>query len=85
MRKRVYFKLENQEAEHVALAGSFNEWDPEARVLKRGEEGVWRTFLSLEPGVYQYRFVVDGQWQNDPEASVVSNPFGTTNNVRMVG
>jgi len=34
----------------------------------------------LTPGRYEYRFLVDGQWRNDPEcAECVANPFGSEN------
>jgi hypothetical protein len=34
----------------------------------------------------QYRFLVDGEWQNDPNSpECVANPFGTSNCLRIVG
>jgi AMP-activated protein kinase-like protein len=34
----------------------------------------------LQPGHYEYRFVVDGQWQDDPMASrFAANSFGGLN------
>jgi hypothetical protein len=44
--------------------------------------GKWSAELLLAPGRYQYRFVVDGTWQDDPKAArFVANPFGGTNGV----
>ena len=83
-KKRVYFRLEAPEARAVALVGTFNSWDPEARVLKRDKSGVWKTWMMLEPGTYEYRFLVDGRWRNASDAEVVPNPFGTHNNVQAV-
>jgi hypothetical protein len=41
---------------------------------------------SLKPGTYHYRFVVDGEWRDDPECKVrLQNPFGTQNDVVQVG
>jgi hypothetical protein len=28
---------------------------------------VWTKILHLPPGTYQYRYVVDGEWREDPE------------------
>ena len=82
--KRVYFKLDTPEAKEVVLSGSFNNWETDSKRLKQDRKGVWRTWLMLEPGVYEYRFVVDGQWQNDPDAEVVPNAYGAQNSVRIV-
>jgi len=82
--KRVYFRLKAPDADQVVVVGSFNGWDPSGRPLKKGVWGVWRTHVLLEPGVYEYRFRVDGEWRNDPESEAVPNPYGTLNNLRVV-
>ena len=38
----------------------------------------------LEPGTYEYRYLVDGDWTNAPEAEEVENPFGGKNCVERV-
>ena len=39
-----------------------------------------------EPVKHNYRFLVDGQWQDDPACTIrVANPFGSENMVREVG
>ena len=83
-KKRVYFNLAVPDAEEVRLVGSFNNWDPEGRLLKRDKKGTWKTWMALEPGSYEYRFLVDGQWQNAPGAEVVPNPYGGQNCVQVV-
>lgn len=84
-KKRVYFKLKASGAEEVILAGTFNNWETHSCCLKRDKKGVWSASLMLEPGTYEYRFLVDRQWQNDPEAEVAApNPYGTQNCVRVV-
>ena len=83
-KKRVFFKVEAPEAREVILCGSFNDWDAHSRHLKRGKKGIWTTSMALEPGTYEYRFMVDGQWQNDPDAEVAPNPYGSQNSVRIV-
>lgn len=79
-KKRVGFKLNAPEAQEVFLAGSFNEWDEGARPLKKDAKGVWRTRISLEPGEYEYRFIVDGEWVDDPECEDrCENEYGICN------
>jgi 1,4-alpha-glucan branching enzyme len=53
--------------------------------MKKDKKGIWKATVSLAPGRYQYRFLIDGRWENDPACSdFVSNDFGTTNCVRIV-
>jgi len=73
-------------AQSVALAGDFNNWQPANTPMQRvGDSGVWQAKLKLSHGVYRYRLVVDGQWQQDPynERSEM-NPYGDYNSVLEV-
>ena len=83
-RRRVSFKLSAPEAQKVHLAGSFNEWDLASRILRRDTKGIWKTSMLLEPGTYEFRFLVDDEWRNDPEAEQVTNAFGSSNSLLTV-
>lgn len=48
-------------AKFVSLAGSFNDWSQWHHIMRR-QDGAWVCQLDLEPGIYQYKFVVDGIW-----------------------
>jgi hypothetical protein len=53
--------------------------------LIRKEDGIWQIKLKLEPGIYHYRFIVDGEWCDDPECTLrILNEFGTSNMLRKV-
>ncbi len=81
----VVFELDRPDASEVSVAGSFNEWDPEADPLTKGDNGIWRATLELEPGTYEYKFVVDGEWVTDPEnPETVPDPYGGENSVLTV-
>jgi 1,4-alpha-glucan branching enzyme len=72
-------------AEAVCIAGSFNDWHPQVTEMINVGGDRWAKALTLPPGRYEYRFVVDGQWKDDPAASdKVGNPFGTRNAVLNV-
>jgi anti-sigma factor RsiW len=77
----VELELADVSAQTVAVAGDFNGWD--SAQMKQGADGVWRVRLSLQPGRYQYAFVVDGEtWMPDPRAStVVDSGFSGANSV----
>ena len=84
-KKRVAFKLHAPEAGQVFVAGSFDDWDPTRRPMQQDSRGMWRTRVSLEPGEHEYRFVVDGDWQDDPACEErVANDFGLLNCVIRV-
>lgn len=71
------------EANSVRIAGNFNSWIPNNDYLMEPhEDGIWSKTLTLAPGEYQYKFVVDDIWiedQNNP--STVDNRFGGRNSV----
>jgi hypothetical protein len=53
--------------------------------MKKDKKGIWKTTASLKPGRYEYRFLVDGDWKNDPCCpGRVPNEFGSQNCVRIV-
>ena len=79
------FTLLAPQARSVFLSGDFNDWSVSSHPLKKDKGGMWKIAVSLAPGQYQYRFWVDGEWQNDPNSSeCVSNPFGTMNCLKSV-
>lgn len=72
-------------AQQVCLAGSFNDWNPTAMPMLHMSHDRWVKELSLPPGRYEYRFVVDGEWICDPAAvEKVPNLFGGLNGVFTV-
>jgi anti-sigma factor RsiW len=67
----------------VQAAGDFNGWNPSETPLEPTADGAWTVTLPLEPGRYEYQFVIDGeQWIGDPFAAEQSNDgFGSRNAV----
>ena len=82
----VRFVLYAPSARHVAVAGTFNQWDRNAAPLMRaGTTGVWMTTLALPVGQHQYAFVVDGErWVADPAAPAIDDGFGRRNSMVAV-
>ena len=82
---RVHVEFHHPTAQRIAIAGTFNDWRPEATPLVPLGEGRWIKELVLPAGTYEYRLVVDGQWMPDPQAAVnIPNPFGGLNSVLQV-
>jgi len=81
----VEFILNLPQAQSVAVAGSFNNWEPARTPLRKTDQGIWRTTAPLPAGRYEYRFVVDGEWLADPAAKEsMPNPYGGQNSIKVV-
>lgn len=81
----VHFEVTAPDAKSVCIAGPFNDWHPSVSPLIPLGNGHWVKRLTLAPGVYEYRFVVDGEWLPDPQAGdVIADPFGGWNSVVTV-
>jgi len=85
VRRKIEFLLTGNGATQVLLAGDFTAWQAEPVALKKNRRGVWSAKLPLAPGRYEYRYIVDGEWADDPNATLrVDNPFGTKNALIVV-
>jgi 1,4-alpha-glucan branching enzyme len=81
----ILFEFTDPLACSVSISGTFNDWHPNATPMLSVKDGHWAKRLTLPPGVYEYRFVVDGRWVSDPLASASApNPYGDLNSVRVV-
>ncbi len=78
----------------VSIRGSFNDWGETAMTEK---DGAWSVVLDLDPGEYQYKYFVNGEWPGNMETDLGGGPldpaadgyvddgYGGQNAVRIVG
>ena len=72
-------------ARQVLVTGDFTGWSAEGISMTKTATGDWKVVLKFFPGQYQYRILVDGQWQDHADAKKrIPNPFGTENCVLTV-
>lgn len=84
-KRKVAFSYEAPGAREVLLAGDFTGWQQAPVPLKKGKNGLWKATINLPPGRYEYRLLVDGQWQDDPQCpDRFPNQFGGENCVCVV-
>ncbi len=84
-KKQQKFSFAAPTAMSVQLVGNFTDWQARPISMQKGDDGIWHATLELEPGMHHYRFLVDGQWQDDPECMLrVPNPYGGQDAVRKV-
>jgi 1,4-alpha-glucan branching enzyme len=73
------------DANQVFVTGDFAEWDPSGKAMELDAEGVWRVVVELPEGDQLYKFVVDGNWMEDPDnPESVDDGYGGKNSVARV-
>ena len=79
-KKKVRIKLRDQGYSVVEIKGEMNNWNPSKLALDN--EGYWFSEIMLNPGKYQYKFIVDDKETNDPvNQDSISNGTGGYNSV----
>ena len=77
----IFFLRNNKNAGKVMLAGSFNNWEPDALAMTKTDSG-WIARVKLGPGKYWYKFIIDDRWTTDTDNRVSENDgLGNVNSV----
>ena len=84
--KKVSFELAVEPGSEVFVAGSFNDWDPrQHRMHDNPGSGHCKITLALPRGRHEYKFVVNGEWREDPNClESAPNSVGSLNSVISV-
>ena len=68
----------------VQIGGSLNSWNPSQHYFKLNGD-IWELDIDLEPGIYQYQLIADGNWFCDPDnPAKVDNGYGSYNSLLVV-
>lgn len=72
------FRYKAPDAQSVSLMGEFNNWKGVA--MAKESDGVWSVKVTLSPGTYGYKFLVNGKdWVFDPDNSNRKSVDGNEN------
>ena len=83
--KHQTFRCTAPEATSVLLVGDFTNWQQQPIPMHRRDGGAWMATVDLTPGEHYYRFMVDGEWRDDPECTKrAPNPYGSEDMVTHV-
>jgi len=77
----IRFSVNPQGSPHkVAVAGDFSHWQPLA--MRRQADGGFARTARVAGETFEYKFLVDGQWQTDPDHSHWAvSPLGSVNSL----
>jgi 1,4-alpha-glucan branching enzyme len=77
---------DREDVESVCVVGSFNDWDKRADPMTLRADGSYTARLSMVPGTYQYKYVIDGVlWLKDPiRPEAVSDGYWGENSILRV-
>jgi len=87
--REIVVRFRDAAATDVRIAGDFNGWVPDkgvhSLIESEGRARVWTKILQLPPGTYEYRYIVDGEWREDPSnPEAVPSSVGGRNSVLVV-
>jgi len=82
----IVFSYLGPDAQAVYIAGDFNNWNAQDLPMTRQDSGDWTISVPLDPGKYEYKFIADGNWIEDPDnPEKKSDPFGGSNSLVTIG
>ena len=78
----MYYDGTTKDGNTISVAGNFNDWTKDKDMMTMDEEGkgIWSvTLKGFTPGVYQYKFVINGgTWIADPLAKLTAPNDGNS-------
>ncbi len=84
-RQMVVLTFDEIDCQRLQIAGDFNDWVPDRNIETRHINGHWQKVFTAEPGVYEYRLLIDGEWQPDPtNPAEIPNELGGVNSLLQV-
>ncbi|MBI9037970.1 MAG: hypothetical protein JEY97_07550 [Bacteroidales bacterium] len=82
---KLSFNPKGKKFKTVQFAGEMNGWNPSSGNMKN-LGNIWQAEFLLNPGTYQYQFVVDENWILDPNnPDSIDNNVGGFNSLLIVG
>jgi chromosome partitioning protein len=83
VKQGILFSFNDPDVNSLKLVGDFNNWTPDASAdLQKNPNGLWTKIVSLSPGRYHYKYIVDGEWKEDLQnPNYIINEFGGVDSV----
>ena len=85
-KRMMTFTFKDSPGKKVFVAGTFNDWSPNAAPMADCDQtGVYTATLRIPRGSHGYKFVVDDVWMADPDnPDCAINEYGSLNSLVLV-
>ena len=79
---KVTFTIDAKDATSASVVGDFNNWNQSEGELSKLKNGTFKGVFELnKDGMYEFKYIVDGVYVNDPEADYfIWNEFANAEN-----
>lgn len=82
---KIRFTCPTRKGKRAFLVGDFNCWDEHSHRMKQDNKDQLQLDLDIPPGKYNFKYLVDGVWWNDPDADdYAQNSWGSEDSVIKV-
>ena len=76
-----YTFIWNEGGNDVKLTGSFSDWKIQFQMIKDPDTKIFKYELPLGNEIYQYKFIVDGEWKFSKNFPIEADGDGNINNI----
>ena len=78
------YKFNNRSPKTVFISGSFDDWKEKHPLSYNQTMGKWTCTLKVKKGKHLYKYIIDGNWEINPNDPSVRGNDGIVNNVTNV-
>lgn len=79
--KTSYTFLWTEGGNEVKLTGSFANWKQHFLMAKDSSDGIFKFKIPLNKDIYQYKFIIDGEWKCSSSQPTIKDACGNINNL----
>ena len=79
-----YIKFKNKKPKSVLISGSFDSWKVKHPLIYDLSQNIWSISLNLKQGKYYYKYIIDGNWQINPNEKREKSEDGIINNYVII-
>ena len=75
------YKFDNRNPKTVLVCGSFDDWKEKHPLSFNQSLDKWTCTISIKKGKHLYKYIIDGNWEINPNEPSIKGNDGITNNV----
>lgn len=79
--KSIYTFIWKEGGNEAKITGSFSDWKKQYPMEKDPNDNIFKISIPLNNEIYQYKFIVDGEWKCSSDEPTVLDSQGNRNNI----